>query len=149
MTFVVRAFFMEKKENISIIETKDGSSSLYVEQLNETYHSSHGAIQEAEHVFIENGIKTIKKENIRVLEVGFGTGLNAILTYHFALQEKKIIDYCGLETLPLNFDLINKLNYSEQSSKIDKDVFLRLHKVPWKQQNSISKYFSLTKNSLF
>jgi tRNA U34 5-methylaminomethyl-2-thiouridine-forming methyltransferase MnmC len=88
--------------SLNIINTSDGSHTLYNEKLNETYHSIHGAIQESEHIYIESGIKyfinTQKKKNIRILEVGFGTGLNALLT---CLNSTSIINYIGLEAFPL------------------------------------------------
>ena len=71
-----------------IIVTNDGSNSLYIPEMDETYHSVHGAIQEAKHVFIENGLRLFNKPDLRVFEVGFGTGLNAFLSEQYSFQNK-------------------------------------------------------------
>ncbi|MGY8988125.1 MAG: hypothetical protein ACKVG7_06165 [Flavobacteriales bacterium] len=86
-----------KKE---LIITKDGSHSLFVPELNENYHSVHGAIEEALHVFIKNGIHSHPKQNINILEIGFGTGLNTLLT----LENKKevTVNYTTLEPYPVS-----------------------------------------------
>ncbi len=131
--------------NISIQTTSDGSTTLFVAELNETYHSTHGAIQEAKHVFIENGIKLIDKKEISVLEVGFGTGLNAILTSHFSQKENKTIDYVGLETVPLGMDIINKLNYLSEDTELSKNDFIKIHECNWKKKCNIHDNFYLTK----
>lgn len=125
--------------------TKDGSHTLYLEELDETYHSTHGAIQEAQHVFIENGIKFIEKLQIDVLEVGFGTGLNAILTQSYAENNKKNITYSSLETIPLNMEVISKLNYTKELQELDSKTFNYIHQVDWNSWQDISKYFKLNK----
>ena len=74
-----------------IITTEDGSQTLFIPELNEHYHSTHGAIQESRHVYIETALSFIEKEKITVIEMGFGTGLNALLTYQYAIQNIKKI----------------------------------------------------------
>lgn len=135
---------MNTKE-VEIHLTKDGSSTLFIPSMDETYHSTHGAIQEAKHVFIENGIKRILKEEIRVLEVGLGTGLNAILTYAFGKRNRKRIHYVGLETRPLESSIIAKLNYSEQSEEVEQKVLNEVHESAWNTWVELSDNFRLKK----
>jgi tRNA U34 5-methylaminomethyl-2-thiouridine-forming methyltransferase MnmC len=136
---------MIHNKNISIKQTEDGSHTLYNKELDETYHSTHGAIQEANHVFIINGIEAILAKEISVLEVGFGTGLNAILTYNYAKENNKKISYTGLETFPLSKEIITQLNYRYQVADFDLDVFSKMHKSIWNVENEIDLYFSLCK----
>ncbi len=114
---------MERK----LITTADGSSSLFVPSLNENYHSIHGARQESMHVFIDAGLKQIKKDSINILEMGYGTGLNFILTYLYS--ENKNINYHGIEFYPLDLALVKKLNYTEilELSQEQSDLFLDFH----------------------
>jgi len=128
-----------------IQQTKDGSHTLFIKELNETYHSSNGAIQEAKHVFIQNGITLIDKTQIRVLEVGFGTGLNAILTANFSERENKQIDYVGLETVPLSLELINGLNYLTEDMELSEVDFAKIHESAWEHKQLINTNFSITK----
>jgi tRNA U34 5-methylaminomethyl-2-thiouridine-forming methyltransferase MnmC len=100
------------KENQLII-TEDGSHTLFVADLNEHYHSIHGAVTESMHVFIEAGLKPLleKKKNINVLEIGIGTGLNAALVLLEAENNDAIINYVGAEPYPLSLSLVSQLNY--------------------------------------
>ena len=84
-----------------IIVTEDGSHSLFVKDMGETFHSKHGAVQESAHVYIKNGLELIDKETINVLEYGFGTGLNALLTLELAVNNNKTIVYESIEAYPL------------------------------------------------
>ena len=139
---------MDMKKGILIQETKDGSHTLYNESLDETYHSTHGAVQEANHVFIDNGIKLIDKSDINILEVGFGTGLNAILTNNYAKENSVVINYIGLETIPLGMDLINKLNYLSENKYLSEDEFMNIHKCDWEIPSQINDSFSITKKNI-
>lgn len=96
-----------------IIMTSDGSTSLFVKEMGETFHSKHGAIQESLHVYIKNGLKLIPKEKINVLEFGFGTGLNALLSLDFALNHGKKIYYEAIEAFPLTETEVKSLNYDK------------------------------------
>ena len=89
-----------KKE---IVITKDGAHSLFVPQINETYHSIHGSISEAMHVFIKNGLNHHTHKNINILEIGFGTGLNALLTIQ--QNNKEYIHYITLEPFPISEEI--------------------------------------------
>jgi tRNA U34 5-methylaminomethyl-2-thiouridine-forming methyltransferase MnmC len=97
---------VNKSRTRELVKTADGSFTLFIPEVEETYHSTHGAVQESMHVFIENGLKACDKESIRVLEVGLGTGLNAVLTLQHATKK---INYCALEPYPLSKEILNEL----------------------------------------
>src|SRR5882762_8390842 len=103
--------------DVEIIITLDGSHSLRNTGLDETYHSIHGAVQESVHVFINNGLVFFENQNhsaeIRILEVGFGTGLNALLTLKHAIGSKRQFHYTSLEADPIGGETIRQLNYPE------------------------------------
>jgi tRNA U34 5-methylaminomethyl-2-thiouridine-forming methyltransferase MnmC len=146
--------------NHKLITTEDGSHSLYVEELNERYHSIHGAIQESKHVFIEAGLKRIaalisednrKNGEISILEIGLGTGLNALLTLIENQQLKLAIDYTALEAYPVSTDLIEALNYTDlltssaHSNATLQQWFDAIHFSEWDQTTLISEKFKLCK----
>jgi tRNA U34 5-methylaminomethyl-2-thiouridine-forming methyltransferase MnmC len=136
--------------SLKIIQTEDGSSSLLNVDLNETYHSIHGAIQESQHVFIESGLNYLlqcsRTKSISILEIGFGTGLNALLT---ALASEKLnlkIDYETIEAFPLPQETIELLNYPSQlNSEEAVSIFKRLHQTEWDKPQTISPNFNLLK----
>ncbi len=131
--------------NIKFEITEDGSHTLFVPELNEHYHSTHGAIQESMHVFIDAGLRHCVKSEIKVLEIGFGTGLNAFLTLLEAERTGRKIDYTTLEFYPLLIIDAEKLNYAELTDSTKKDVFRELHKVEWGKWSQLTLYFSLLK----
>jgi len=125
--------------------TEDGSHTLFHKEFNETYHSHFGAIQEAYHVFIKSGFDLLKSKNeISILEIGFGTGLNAFITFLEAQDSGQSIKYVGLEMFPLERSIWEKLNFADQL-KVNSEAFLKLHEVPWEIENEISNNFILTK----
>jgi len=130
---------------IKLITTEDGSHSLKNMELNETYHSIHGAIQESGHVFINAGFQHLLNKNpkgINILEVGFGTGLNALLT---AIHQNKVpIQYTTLEAYPIEVSIYQQLNYASQLST-DKEIFLALHEAVWGKQMKIKQGFKILK----
>lgn len=128
--------------SLKIITTQDGSHSLLNEQLNETYHSVHGAIQESLHVFIKHGLVFVsqRKSSIHILEVGFGTGLNALLTLQHSATS---IQYTTLEAFPVEENIWMKLNYVE--SEDSKKQFEQLHRARWNETENISSNFVLRK----
>jgi tRNA U34 5-methylaminomethyl-2-thiouridine-forming methyltransferase MnmC len=126
------------------IQTEDGSHSLFVPELNEHYHSTKGAIQESRHVFIEAGLKYLNQNKIRILEIGFGTGLNAFLTLIYSQENKFEVNYTGLEKYPLDINLCNKLNYPEQLHT-ERTTFDALHLAKWNEEVEITANFRLTK----
>ncbi len=131
--------------NRQIILTEDGSSSFFVPELNEQYHSVHGAIQESTHVFIEAGLKQCLKNEITVLEVGIGTGLNAFLTLIHAEKTKQKIKYIGIEKYPLTPDEYHSLNYAELLSPEKSNVFEKIHSSDWETEIPITPTFSVHK----
>ncbi len=126
---------------MEIITTEDGSNSIYLPEIDETYHSSHGAIQESQHIFINLGLFETTKSKIKILEVGFGTGLNAYLT---AIQSSNHIEYTTFELFPLKFETIKTLNY-DLRLKASKELFLNLHQASWGNTCSINSKFELLK----
>ena len=137
---------MEKDQNRlsrAVITTKDGSNSIFVPELDEHYHSVHGAIQEALHVFIDMGLGQCQIEPIRILEVGFGTGLNCLLT---CLTGREIF-YHGVESYPVQREILNKLNYSELSGD-NKSLFKSIHKASWQSDERITPNFRLLKDQV-
>lgn len=135
---------------VKIIVTEDGSHSLYHAELNETYHSFHGAVQESKHVFLKEGLDYLQShfgaKGIRVLEVGFGTGLNAILASEWAKEKEINIEYIALEPFPLGEEVYQALNYHEFfQDKTVKERFLELHAAPWEKPFQRNIFFSIFK----
>lgn len=126
-------------------KTNDGSHTLYVEELDETYHSSHGAIQEAKHVFINNGVNQVSSSPVRVFEVGFGTGLNALLSLQSAIGNNKVIQYLGIEAYPVSGELVGSLNYVEMIDVNLEKLFLEMHECEWNEQVSLVENFTFHK----
>ncbi|MCF8217533.1 MAG: tRNA (5-methylaminomethyl-2-thiouridine)(34)-methyltransferase MnmD [Bacteroidales bacterium] len=115
----------------NIIKTEDGSHTLYVDELNEHYHSTHGAIKESEHVFIQHGFHNAGKwlNPLNILEIGFGSGLNALLTFRENQKENRKINYIAVEPYPLSKDETNTLNYPKLVSFDNADkIYSSLHK---------------------
>ena len=134
-----------------IIITKDGSTSIYIPELDETYHSRFGAIQEAYHVFIKNGLDLFDTvSEISILEIGFGTGLNALITMLEAEKRKIKINYVGVEAYPVAFDEIVQLNYVSQLEVPNRQAdFEQLHTLPWEEIIEVTPNFTLTKRKQF
>ncbi len=126
--------------------TGDGSATLYMNDLNEHYHSSYGAVQESMHVFIKAGLRALKKKAISIFEMGFGTGLNALLTYLEA-DKYSSIEFYALELFPLKWNLIETLNYQGylNLTKEQTMVFRNMHSIPWEEKIQISSNFLLKK----
>ncbi len=129
-----------------IIQTADGSHSLYLKELDEHYHSVHGAIQEGIHVFIKAGLQASNKENVSILEIGLGTGLNALLTLMEVQHSNKQIHYTAIEAFPLEEQLINQLNYV-QVLKAEEltEQFKRIHTSAWGEEQRLNNKFTLLK----
>ena len=136
-----------KKE---IVKTRDGSNTIFVPELHETYHSTHGAIQESLHVFIRSGLKFKTELNdINVLEVGFGTGLNALLSFVDSEDTNRNIKYTSLEAYPLQWDLVSKLNYIDIifNGKYS-EIYKKIHTCDWESFYELSPYFTLKKQNV-
>lgn len=125
--------------------TADGSHTLFVSELNEHYHSTNGAIQESTHVFIKTGLSACKKDVINVFEIGFGTGLNAFLTLLDVKDTQLRVYYTGIEYYPLPISLIKELNYIENHSPEEQNLYFKLHDTDWNIESEISSNFYLTK----
>jgi tRNA U34 5-methylaminomethyl-2-thiouridine-forming methyltransferase MnmC len=125
--------------------TADGSSTLYLPELDENYHSDHGALQEAMHVFIENGLNTIKSNQISVFEMGFGTGLNALLTSIEAKKRTKQISYIGIEAFPVSTEHIEEINFVDMVGVEHSADFQQMHQANWNEKITINHNFDFTK----
>ena len=133
-----------KKE---LIITNDGSHSLFVSEINECYHSRHGSIVEAEHVFIKNGLLAENKKNLNILEIGFGTGLNALLTAQKAKQKNIYVRYHAIELYPITKKEYTQLNFSELIG-MKKESLMQLHEAKWGEKHEMNLNFILTKNNI-
>ncbi len=136
-----------------IITTSDGSHSLHIPELGEQYHSVHGAVQESRHVFLKHGLNHLlvrcNSSDKRILEVGFGTGLNAFLTA-LAIQEQEshvpVFSYDALETFPIGKETIDRLNYAEMvTGEKDHCLWSAIHRAAWDQPVSILPHLTLCK----
>ena len=133
--------------------TADGSHTLFIPEMDEHYHSVNGAVQESRHVFIEAGLHHLERRKITILEIGFGTGLNAWLTLEEAEKSGRNVYYTGLELYPLEWQLVEQLGYisaNEQLMTGDNqcpahELFKQLHTSPWEEDVPITPHFTLRK----
>ncbi|MGI6572681.1 MAG: tRNA (5-methylaminomethyl-2-thiouridine)(34)-methyltransferase MnmD [Fermentimonas sp.] len=123
----------------------DGSHTLFVPSLDEHYHSTCGAIQESLHVYIRAGFNHCDKREVNLLEIGFGTGLNAFLTLLHAEETGKTVHYTTLEKYPLSIEQVRELNYGDLVAPARKEVFMQLHKAPWGEWVEVIPQFRLKK----
>ena len=131
--------------------TLDGSKTLYISDLNECYHSHNGAIQEAEHVFIKNGLKNVYDYEINILEMGFGTGLNALVTINEYLKNDKnhVFHYFTIEKYPVNNREIVELNYAKHFTfENAQEIYQKIHELDWNKTHEILPNFFFTKYNL-
>lgn len=134
-------------------KTEDGSATLFVPSLNEHYHSTKGARTESQHIFVDMGLKASEALAPRILEVGFGTGLNAWLTLLEAERSGRDVHYTGLELYPLEWGMIEQLGYIDEDERVMVDgmeqlaidLFRSLHDSPWEVDTLITKHFTLRK----
>ncbi len=130
---------------MKIIRTADGSHTLASPYAGEHYHSQHGALQEGQHVFIQHGVATLApQDEIRILEMGFGTGLNALLTWRYGSERNQRISYTSIEAHPVPEEVVRALNY-EGLIAAGKEIFIQLHQTPWNEMRSLTDLFSLHK----
>jgi tRNA U34 5-methylaminomethyl-2-thiouridine-forming methyltransferase MnmC len=128
-----------------VVITADGSRTIHLEEWNENYHSHHGALQEARHVFIEKVRERVgDRKEITILEMGFGTGLNALLTMELALYLEVKVHYLTLEAYPVSDEEIRELDYSE-IWKDGAEYYNLMHQSLWEEATEIHPLFSLTK----
>ena len=132
-----------------IIHTNDGSTTIHLPEWNESYHSKHGAIQEAYHVFIKNGLSLFKGQPIAILEIGFGTGLNSFITFVETKKDNQIIDYVGVEGYPVEMDEAMQMNYPNEIDSNEEAIFKQMHECNWELKHQLSDNFTLTKRKQF
>ncbi|MFW5804724.1 MAG: tRNA (5-methylaminomethyl-2-thiouridine)(34)-methyltransferase MnmD [bacterium] len=125
----------------------DGSSTVFVPGIGEYYHSLHGAIPESLHVFIKEGYRLIKKNEFKVFEMGFGTGLNTLLTWIECKRTGKKVFYETIDLYPLDIQEITNLNYTELLPGTA-EFFLKIHESPWGKKISLDNYFDLLKKKI-
>lgn len=130
---------------ISIIKTNDGSNTLYSNMFNDQYHSIFGAFQESQFIYIQTGLNYCEQNSLKIFEVGFGTGLNAILTFIEGFKKKINIEYHAIELFPIGIETINQLNYFEFLSNDQKSIYKELHECNWNKKIKISENFTFRK----
>ncbi|WP_294822229.1 tRNA (5-methylaminomethyl-2-thiouridine)(34)-methyltransferase MnmD [uncultured Flavobacterium sp.] len=132
-----------------IIVTQDGSATIYLPEMEESYHSKFGAIQEAYHVFIQNGL-ALGEGPVSVLEIGFGTGLNAFITFLESVKTGRQIDYTGVEAYPVEPAEAAQLNYADAlSAGTYSDTYRLMHECKWGESTPLSTIFTLNKRRQF
>lgn len=133
-----------------IIQTLDGSTTIHLKEWDECYHSKHGAIQEAQHVFIKNGLALFENKSVSILEIGFGTGLNAFITFLESKKLQQSIDYVGVEAYPVSADEVLSMNYvAELNAETESEIFKKMHESNWDEQVKLNENFVLTKRKQF
>ncbi len=136
----------------TIITTADGSKTIRLEEWNEQYHSVHGALQESMYVFIDQGYRHVLSAHnpgtTQILEIGLGTGLNALLTLIDSDKNSNRVEYVGVEAYPPSLEEIKALNYPELTDVSYSDKFLKLHTSLWEEPIRISEDFVLTKHKM-
>jgi tRNA U34 5-methylaminomethyl-2-thiouridine-forming methyltransferase MnmC len=130
--------------------TTDGSTTIHLPEWDESYHSKHGAIQEAYHVFIKNGLSLCNKQAVAILEIGFGTGLNAFITYLESKANNIAIEYTGVEAYPISQEEVFAMNYVEELQATDyQNIYGEMHECLWEEKVVLDSNFSLTKRKQF
>lgn len=140
---------MEKREDVERVLqiTADGSHTIFIPAMNEHYHSVNGAIQESMHIFIDAGLRQVDKKEIRILEIGFGTGLNALLTLKELVENGKgqHAVYHTVELYPLDMPIVERLNYGDIVWPEEKEQFYKIHQAKWNIEEKITPCFSIHK----
>ncbi len=133
-----------------ILQTLDGSTTIHLPDWNESYHSKHGAIQEAYHVFIKNGLSLFQGKSISILEIGFGTALNSFITFLESQKSVQTIDYVGIEAYPISAEEVLQMNYvTELDAEKVRSIFELMHQSNWEEKIAITPNFTLTKKKQF
>lgn len=129
----------------SIVQTADGSNTLFVAELQEHYHSTYGAYNESQHIYIQEAFNYSKTQNPIVLEIGFGTGLNAMCTCIEAIRQKRKTEYITIEKYPILPQEITDLHYNTLWNDNEKQYFDAIHTCNWNTNSHIHNFFSITK----
>ena len=150
LSFLKPFFMLRNQMKREIIITNDGSTTIRIPEWDENYHSTHGAIQEAKHVFIKNGLDLFQKQDsISILEIGFGTGLNTFITFLETLNKEKV-NYVGVEAYPISTEEIAQMNYvTELQATQYQEIFDKMHTSDWESKQIITENFILTKRKQF
>jgi tRNA U34 5-methylaminomethyl-2-thiouridine-forming methyltransferase MnmC len=130
---------------MELVDTSDGSPTIFLPEMDEQYHSLYGAVTESNHVFIQNGLLYYSASDPVIFEVGFGTGLNCLLTAHWAGREKREVSYVTIEKFPLSDNIIKQLNYGRFIADAGEQLFSAIHAYPWNREVQVTPYFSLLK----
>lgn len=133
-------------KNLSFAITSDGSKTIFNPTIGEHYHSRHGALQESKHVFLESGLKYFLqkgKKEVKVLEVGFGTGLNYLVSAEYCKDEKVRLDYTGIEAFPLPLDLISNTGYDQYLSPEIWNAFIQNYELTLMAPTELNPYSQL------
>ena len=130
-----------------ISKTDDGSDTIYLPEIDEHYHSTHGAVQESEHVFIRAALDAVQctDASLKVFEMGFGTGLNALLSYRWAEQHQRKLEFYSVEKYPIPATLYQQLNYGNTLSEHESHILQQMHQLSWGSLHAIGPLFSLHK----
>lgn len=129
-----------------IVTTSDGSKTIRIIELDENYHSTHGALQEANHVFIKYGLnECLNRDELVIFEMGFGTGLNAFLTAVNASENKLNVQYHGVEAFPVSKVELDALGYIDLLGDKHKSIYEKIHAVEWNSLQEITSFFHLNK----
>jgi tRNA U34 5-methylaminomethyl-2-thiouridine-forming methyltransferase MnmC len=129
-----------------IIKTADGSDTIFVPELNEHYHSIHGAVQESAYIFIKSGFDFSKADPINIFEVGFGTGLNALLTAIKSIDGDREVNYTSIEKYPIDEKIVKSLNHQLFAGDSGKEIYNAIHSAAWNKRIKICRNFNLIKN---
>ena len=132
------------KNSPVLIKTEDQSHTLFLPEIDEYYHSRFGAIEEALHIFIRSGYEKTDNNPLHIFEVGFGTGLNALLTFMRATRDNRKVFYSAIELYPLGPAVYTRLNYP-QILHADPDVFLSMHELSWEKEHQLTENFLIRK----
>lgn len=133
-----------------LLKTDDGSMTIHLPDINEQYHSKHGALQEANHVFLKMGLQPLigefKNSPLSILEIGFGTGLNCLITHAEAKKNNLTIDYTAVEAFPVTTEEWKAMDYGKLLGIDEADeVFKKMHQLPWESKETLDAFFMLTK----
>ena len=130
---------------MKIVKTEDGSHTIYIPEISEHYHSVHGAIQESNHIFIVRGFNFSASDPVSILEIGFGTGLNVLLTALESYETGRKVFYTTIDNNHLDDQITESLNYAEMTGKGSREIFNRIHGSPWDNDYELLPGFILRK----
>lgn len=146
----IKKLYIEQQLKREIIVTEDGSTTIRIPEWDECYHSKHGAIQEAYHVFIKNGLDYFSNQPLAVMEIGFGTGLNAFITFLESEKRNLPIEYVGIEAYPVLTEEAIAMNYVKalEAEKFN-EIYLQMHNSKWEESIFLGQSFNFTKRKMF